>query len=150
MRFTFLALAAAALSQSTVIVATPLTAVATDIAAKFPVFDIDKVHAQPNVTLSQGGIRVDTAQAEFPATLLLCPTTNCISCFGFDLSSMPTHECIVPGFTFQSVSINQPSNQGLPFGVFVGPGGCVSFASLPAVNTCYNVIPAPFSDYSVT
>ncbi|CDO68195.1 hypothetical protein BN946_scf184938.g47 [Trametes cinnabarina] len=147
MRFTIFAVAAVAFGQA--VFASPLTPETTDIAAKFPVFDLDKVQAHPNITLTQGGIHIDAAQAEFPATLLLCTTTSCISCFGFDLSTLPTNECIASGINFQSAAISQPSNEGLPFGVFVGPGGCASFAQLPAVNTCYNVNPAPFSDYAI-
>ncbi|KAI8996337.1 hypothetical protein BD414DRAFT_477607 [Trametes punicea] len=147
MRSTFAAVALALLGQA--VYASPLTAETTDVAAAFPVVDLSSVQAHPNITLSQGGIHIDAAQQEFPATLLFCPTVSCISCFGIDLSSVPTNECLASGVNFASVSINQPSNEGLPFGVFVGPPGCESFVQLPAVNTCYNVNPAPFTDYAV-
>ncbi|KAI9063874.1 hypothetical protein FKP32DRAFT_1571143 [Trametes sanguinea] len=147
MRFTLFAVAAAVFGQT--VLASPLTPETTDIAAKFPVVELSSAQAHPNITLSQGGIHIDAAQAEFPATLLLCTTTSCISCFGFDLSAVPTNECIASGINYQSIAISQPSNEGLPFGVFGSPPGCTSFVQIPAVNTCYNVSPAPFADYAI-
>ncbi|KAH9888992.1 hypothetical protein C8Q73DRAFT_655076 [Cubamyces lactineus] len=148
MRSTFVAIALALFSQAAF--ASPLSTETTDIASKFPVVDLGSIQAHPNVTLSQAGIHVDAAQQEFPATLLLCPTTSCISCFGFDLSTLPTNECLAAGFNFESIAINQPSNEGLPFGVFVGPPGCLSFAQIPSVNTCYNANNGPFVDYAIS
>ncbi|CDO75987.1 hypothetical protein BN946_scf184548.g4 [Trametes cinnabarina] len=147
MRSTFFALAAALLCQTAL--ATPLTSKATDSGAEFPVVDISGVQARPLVPLSQGGIHVDTTQAEFPATLLLCSTPSCISCIGIDLSSLPMNECLTPDITFQTAVIRQPSAQGLPFTVFVGPPGCASFVPLSTVNTCYNLNSTAFSDFAL-
>ena len=94
------------------------------------------------------GIHSDAAQQTFPATLLLCPTANCASCFAFDLSTFPLDECFATS-SFTSVAISQPSNEGLPFAVLVGPAGCLSFAQIPTVNTCFNVNGGPFSDFAL-
>ncbi|KAI0372685.1 hypothetical protein BV20DRAFT_39257 [Pilatotrama ljubarskyi] len=147
MLFTFAIAALALLGQA--VDASVLATEATNVAASFPVVDITSAKAHPNITLGHGGIHADAAQAEFPATLLLCPTTSCISCFGFDLSATPTNLCLAAGFSYSSVAINQPSNEGLPFGVFIGPPGCASFLQIPAVNTCYNINGGTFSDYAV-
>ena len=146
--FAFAAIALALFGQTAF--AAPPSTEATDIASKFPVFDFGSIQAHPNVTLAPGGIHVDAAQQTFPATLLLCPTTSCISCFGFDLSAIPANNCLTAGFNFASFSINQPSNEGLPFGVFVGPPGCTSFFQIPEVNECFNVVNGTFADYSLT
>ncbi|KAI0351931.1 hypothetical protein OH77DRAFT_844212 [Trametes cingulata] len=147
MLFSFAIAAIAFFGQA--VYASPLSAETTSVAASFPVLDITSAKAHPNITLGHGGIHADAAQAEFPATLLLCPTASCISCFGFDLSVVPTNECLAAGLSYVSVAINQPSNEGLPFGVFIGPPGCASFLQIPAVNTCYNINGATFSDYAV-
>ncbi|KAI0657963.1 hypothetical protein C8Q70DRAFT_918529 [Cubamyces menziesii] len=146
--FALTAIALALFSQTAF--AAPPSTEATDIASKFPVFDFGSIQAHPNVTLAQGGIHVDAAQQEFPATLLLCPTASCISCFRFDLSATTTNECFAAGFDFASFSIDQPSNEGLSFGVFVGPPGCLSFFQIPEVNACFNVVNGTFADYSRT
>ncbi|KAI0774793.1 hypothetical protein BD413DRAFT_305524 [Trametes elegans] len=119
----------------------PVSSVATDIGKSFPVLDISAVQAHANLTLASSrapGIHADAAQAEFPATLLLCPTESCISCFGVDLSAIPPNQCLVTDFSFVSATINQPSNEGLPFGVFFSPPGCDEFVQMPEVNTCFN------------
>ncbi|KAH9935180.1 uncharacterized protein BXZ73DRAFT_100567 [Epithele typhae] len=90
----------------------------------------------------------DAVEATFPATLLLCPGTNCASCSGFDLSRIPVNVCFATS-AFRSVAISQPSNSGLPFGVVVGPSGCSSFAQIPTVNQCFNVNGGPFSDFAL-
>ncbi|KAH9926270.1 uncharacterized protein BXZ73DRAFT_90946 [Epithele typhae] len=90
----------------------------------------------------------DAAEATFPATLLLCPGVNCASCFGFDLSTLPVDVCLTTS-SFNSVAISQPSNEGLPFGVLVGPPGCASFAQIPTVNQCFNVNGGPFVDFAI-
>jgi hypothetical protein len=96
-----------------------------------------------NVTLATKGsstLRVDAAQAPFPATLLLCRTTGCGSCTGFDISLFPHNTCLIanPAFGFFSVFISQPSNEGFAFGVYAGPT-CPGLGLIPLVNTCFNV-----------
>ncbi|KAI0718026.1 hypothetical protein C8T65DRAFT_639765 [Cerioporus squamosus] len=161
MYFAIAAVALAALSQ--VAQATPLSTVATKveafrqavtIASKFPVHDlrVGSVAAQPNVTLPSDSLRSDVAGGA-GAILLLCPATNCLSCFAFDLGSLPdaeANECLIDeSSTFVSAAISQASNAGLPFEVLVGPSGCLSFAQIPAVNQCFNLSPAPFADFAI-
>ncbi|RPD64089.1 hypothetical protein L226DRAFT_533400 [Lentinus tigrinus ALCF2SS1-7] len=158
MYFAIAAVALVALSQ--LAQATPLSPVAVSVkpageavnfAAKFPVHDLGSIAAQPNVTLaSSSGVHTDVADATFPATLLLCPSVSCLSCFSFDLSTIPQNECLIDtSSTFSSVAISQPSNEGLPFEVLVGPTGCLSFAQIPAVNECFNVNNGPFTDFAI-
>ncbi|KAI0657962.1 hypothetical protein C8Q70DRAFT_251629 [Cubamyces menziesii] len=129
----------------------PLLGELTNAGAKFPVADVKDATVVEGKTLSTHGVlHTNTAQDFFPATLLLCPTDNCISCFPLDLSTFPVSTCLAELFTFQSVAINQPSDEGLPFGVFVGGGGCTEFTQIPVVNTCYNLfLDVPASDVSI-
>ncbi|RPD53656.1 hypothetical protein L227DRAFT_481056, partial [Lentinus tigrinus ALCF2SS1-6] len=123
------------------------------IAAKFPVHELGSasVAAHSNSTLaSASGVHSDAADAIFPATLLLCPSFNCASCFSFDLSTLPIDQCLIDlSSSFESVAISQPSNEGLPFAVLVGPPGCASFAQIPLVNECFNVNGGPFTDFAI-
>ncbi|KAI0718028.1 hypothetical protein C8T65DRAFT_100063 [Cerioporus squamosus] len=159
MSFAIAAVALAALSQ--VVQATPLSPVATSVkpfsegvtvAARFPVHELGSVAAHSNVTvtLPSGGVHSDVAAAIFPATLLLCPSTNCLSCFAFDLSTLPENVCLMDNeSSFYSVAINQPSNQGLPFLVVTGPVGCSAFAAIPNVNECFNINNPPYFDFAI-
>ena len=163
MFFTIAAAALVAFFQ--VAQATPLTSLTTTvkpvsnavtIGAHFPVHElrigdsaIDSVQAKVTHP-SASGLHSDTADATFPATLLLCPSTNCASCFSFDLSTLPVDECLFDSSSsFESVAISQPSNEGLPFAVLVGPTGCASFAQIPTVNECFNINGGPFADFAV-
>lgn len=128
--------------------ASPAVTVKTDIASKFPVHDLRSAVAHPNATLSTAGLHPAVAQAEFPAFLLMCPTVSCISCIQLDMSTIPHNECLGSGVEAMSVAINQPSNEGLPFGVFVAPDGCTSITQIPAVNTCYNVNGGTVSEFA--
>ena len=160
MFFTIAAAALVAFFQ--VAQATPLTSLTTTvkpvsnavtIGAHFPVHElridsaVDTVQAKVTHP-SASGLHRDTADSTFPATLLLCPSTNCASCFSFDLSTLPVDECLSTS-AFFSVAISQPSNEGLPFGVLVGPPGCASFAQIPVVNECFNVNGGPFTDFAI-
>ena len=95
----------------------------------------------------------EQAAASSSATLLLCEQRACGSCLAFDLLSAPHDVCLAPSvprdFRFSSVAISQPSNEGLPFGVLVGPPGCASFAQIPTVNECFNVNGGPFTDFAL-
>ncbi|KAL7280910.1 hypothetical protein ACG7TL_005854 [Trametes sanguinea] len=114
----------------------------TNAAASLPVVDLGSIAAKANTTLSatHEGIHTDLAQAIYPATLLLCPLGSCISCFPLDMSIIPPNTCLAEQISnIASVSIIQPSNAGLPYGVFVGGGDCSIFEAIPTVNTCFNI-----------
>ncbi|KAJ3005008.1 hypothetical protein NUW54_g4533 [Trametes sanguinea] len=69
-----------------------------------------------------------------------CPLGSCISCFPLDMSILPPNTCLAEQMSnIASVSIIQPSNAGLPYGMFVGTGDCSEFAQIPAVNTCFDI-----------
>ena len=78
------------------------------------------------------------ARQEFPAQLYMCAEESCASCWSpVDLSEWPADQChYINGFL--STAIVQPSGEGLPFAVAVGPPGCEEFAQIPEVNVCYN------------
>ncbi|RPD76931.1 hypothetical protein L226DRAFT_433016, partial [Lentinus tigrinus ALCF2SS1-7] len=100
--------------------------------------DLGSVSPHGNVTAGAAGVHTSSADAIYPATIFVCRALGCGSCTGYDLSIQPHNTCLVPGFTFVSAYINQPSNQGLPYAVYTGPSGCGSFAQIPLVNTCYD------------
>ena len=133
----------------------PPTSGAVTTASSFPQHELGAAGAASAATAGTSpasafaALNGDTAQQTFPATLLLCPGTGCASCFGFDLSTFPFDECFATSFSFESVAISQPSNEGLPFGVLVGPPGCASFAQIPTVNECFNVNGGPFTDFAL-
>ena len=89
------------------------------------------------------------AHAANPATLLLCPNTNCASCSGFALSSFPLDECFLTNVDALSVAISQPGGGGLPFEVTVGTPECASLAQIPTVNECFNVNGGPFTNFAL-
>ncbi|KAI0644244.1 hypothetical protein C8Q79DRAFT_136165 [Trametes meyenii] len=156
MRFGFTAFILGLLSSGSYATPPPIHAEPVHFGGKFPVYDLGAhdIEVHPNATVPLPGtskVHALDVPGEFPATLLLCPTVDCISCFGIDMSIVPHNECFTNGITFQSITINQPSNAGLPFGVFAGPSGCFSFAQIPSVNTCFNVNASgsPFTDYSL-
>ncbi|KAI0644241.1 hypothetical protein C8Q79DRAFT_135699 [Trametes meyenii] len=141
--FTTSMLALALVGQSAF--ATPFSRIVpgepTDIAASFPIVNIHSAVSKPNVTLpsaSRSRLHADVAipPGTFPATFLACPTDNCISCIPFDMSTFPHNTCLAQSFNISSVAINQPSDQGFPFGVFVG-NGCTNFIQVPGVNQCF-------------
>ncbi|KAH9846152.1 hypothetical protein C2E23DRAFT_604718 [Lenzites betulinus] len=119
-----------------------------------PVPTIDALHlsalgAHSNTTLPHGGIQANVAQQTFPASLLLCPDNACTLCEVFDLESQTENTCITKQLAINSVKINQPSNEGLPFAVLVGPPGCQSFAQIPTVNQCFPISGGPFATYAL-
>ncbi|KAI0800287.1 hypothetical protein C8Q74DRAFT_402830 [Fomes fomentarius] len=112
----------------------------------FPVANIGSLSPKPDVS----GVNTAVALAEFPATLLLFRNLQCSGqVTQVNLSATPANECFVSPSDFNSVAVSQPSNQGLPFGVGVGPSPCQQFAQIPRVNTCFNINGGPFSDYTV-
>ncbi|KAI1788179.1 hypothetical protein LXA43DRAFT_1063839 [Ganoderma leucocontextum] len=119
----------------------------------FPVIDLSSVDSETalaNTTLNTLGDLRDGPAAQFgAATLLLCQSFNCRRCFGFDIGRLPHRVCLTANPGFFSVAISQPSNFGLPFGVFVGPR-CSSFAQVPRVNTCFNIIGGPFQKVALS
>ncbi|KAI0629112.1 hypothetical protein C8Q77DRAFT_305791 [Trametes polyzona] len=131
----------------------PISAEPTDIGASFPVHPIGPASPLPtqNNTHGRPGPHPNIVPSDFPATLLLCNTVNCISCFQFDLSTIPHNSCLQAGFSYLSMAINQPNNAGLDFGVFGGPAGCASFAQIPTVNECFNSGPngQAFADFAL-
>ncbi|KAI0774794.1 hypothetical protein BD413DRAFT_305541 [Trametes elegans] len=83
----------------------------------------------------------------WPATLLLCATTDCANCDGWDMASVPVNECFSAGYQYYSVAIDQPSNGGLSFGTYVEQSGCSGYLQVQAVNTCYTIEGGTFEDY---
>ena len=141
--FTTLVIALAGAVQATPAAAATAVTPTIDLVsvdAKVPVVDLskDSVTEHPNVTLGTGG--ADAVGAIYPATLFLCRTSGCGSCTGFSLDGMTHNVCFDGGFSFVSMFISQPSNQGLPYAIYTGPLGCGSFAQVPVVNTCYNAL----------
>ncbi len=141
--FTTLALALAGTVRGTpVATATTLSPIINSVsaAASVPVVSLDlgSVAAHGNVTVGNGAAHTDAAEAIYPATIFFCSSFNCSGCAGFDLSIQPHQMCLSPGFNFVSMFISQPSNEGLPFAIYMGPVGLAAFAQVPVVNTCYN------------
>ena len=162
MYFVIAAVALAALAK--VAGATPLSTdistttvkgtAAVESSANYPVKDLDgPLVAHPNTTftLSSTGLHSLTSDAVFPATLQLCSQPGCSGCFNFDLSVLHRNQCIIDGSSLiNSIFINQPSNEGLPFAVLVGPSGCSAFTQIPSVNTCFNAVNGPFADFELS
>ncbi|KAH9888996.1 hypothetical protein C8Q73DRAFT_175524 [Cubamyces lactineus] len=140
MQYAFIALAIALFGQA---VANPIVGSEAEatVPASFPISDLTFGAIHTGTTLSQGGIHTDSAQQEFPASILLCRATNCVSCTSFDLSTAPLNECLTPNpiFSFVSVAIVQSSNEGLPFETTVGTPGCSELLQIPTVNECFNI-----------
>ena len=113
-------------------------------AASFPIHELAAAGAPTTHTaltspaVAFPGLHSDAAQQTFPATLLLCPSANCASCFGFDLSTLPVNVCLTTS-AFSSVAISQPSNVGIGFVVGVGQGDCANFVDISLVNTCFDI-----------
>ncbi|KAI0351932.1 hypothetical protein OH77DRAFT_1429258 [Trametes cingulata] len=153
---TLTVLALAFFGQSAYAVSSSLTnSPPTDIGAALPVVNIHSLTPKANATLSAAGhskIHADLfgeAPTDFPATLLLCPTDLCISCFAIDLSTLPVSMCLAESFNIKSVAISQPSDAGLSFGVFVGEPGCENFIQIPSVNGCFGDFGATISDIAI-
>ncbi|KAI0774795.1 hypothetical protein BD413DRAFT_611793 [Trametes elegans] len=88
---------------------------------------------------------------QFPATLLLCESADCSDCSGWEISSLPTNECLAAGFRYISVAIDQPSNAGMSLGVLNIVGGCGDCLQIPQVNTCYNIKGTTvFADFAIS
>ncbi|KAH9945904.1 uncharacterized protein BXZ73DRAFT_95422 [Epithele typhae] len=136
----------------------PIEASALDVttAASFPRHDLTSPLG-PRPTSAQNGTlpaasfqgpSTEVADAIFPAVLLLCSSFNCANCLSYNLQTTTVDTCLATS-AFSSVSISQPSNQGLPFAVYVGPSGCTNFAKIPVVNTCFNLVGGSFSNFLV-
>ncbi|KAJ3003227.1 hypothetical protein NUW54_g5411 [Trametes sanguinea] len=116
----------------------------------FPVVNLTAAEATPNVTLSLDGLQPDAGQQTFPAEIYFCQDDRCQSCFPpFELSTIPPHSCFNAPFPFWTVIVKQPSNEGLPFQVRVGPD-CDELYALPAVNICFQVFPPLFNVFDRT
>ena len=107
--------------------------------------DIQEIAADPNITLGQNSsaVHANTAEALFPATLLLCngPTCDPITdfCLGVDLRTTTRMRCFAASLPIVSAMIMQSSGEGLPFPVFVGPDGChTDLVQIPSVNQCFS------------
>ena len=138
----FVTIATALLSKSAL--ANPVSR-KTTISPDFPIspktLTRDNLTAHPEISknpksLSSLGL---AARQEFPASLVICPLQNCLECSAIDLSALPFNECLVSSELFVSVAIEQPSGEGLPFEVLVGPSTCSDFLQIPAVNECFNI-----------
>ncbi|OBZ69961.1 hypothetical protein A0H81_10182 [Grifola frondosa] len=102
---------------------------------------VSAISGSGSVTAALAGLHTDAAQQEFPAYLYVCSGLNCgTSCFAYDLSDLYTVTCYATAILYLSVEVVQPSNDGLPFGVYVGTN-CYGVL-IPYVNTCYNINPA--------
>ncbi|CDO68196.1 hypothetical protein BN946_scf184938.g48 [Trametes cinnabarina] len=67
------------------------------------------------------------------------------------MSILPPNTCLAEQLSdIVSVSIIQPSNAGLPYGVFVGGGDCSLFEQIATVNTCFNInLGKPATDVAI-
>ncbi|KAM5544327.1 hypothetical protein V8D89_001987 [Ganoderma adspersum] len=117
------------------------------IAAGFPIRTLDII--RNGTTGTHDSTITSRSAAANPATLLLCPSTNCATCSGFDLSSFPVDECFLTNVAALSVAISQPAGGGLPFAVAVGTPECASLAQIPTVNECFNVNGGPFTNFAL-
>ncbi|KAI0754938.1 hypothetical protein C8Q80DRAFT_399255 [Daedaleopsis nitida] len=160
MQFVIAAVALAALSQvaSAIPMARsssaikPISGEMTTMAAGFPIHDLASFEMLTNFTSGGHGVHADATAAAFPATLLLCPSLNCASCFAFNMASLPINQCLLDtSSTFSSFAISQPSGAGLaPFRLFVGPAnGCASGAQTTVVNECFNINGPQFQDFAL-
>ena len=109
----------------------------------------DTTGTHDGTTGAYDGTILDRAAAANPAILLLCPTTNCATCSGFNLSTFPTNECFLTNVQAVSVGISQPGGGGLPFTVAVGTAQCATLAAIPAVNECFNINGGPFTNFAL-
>lgn len=100
--------------------------------------DPGAIPANRTLRLSSDPLEGVSALQVFPATLFLCQSFGCGNCITFDLSVIPLGVCLNADFNIFSGGIVQPSGEGLPFGVFVGPPGCRSFEQITFVNACFN------------
>ena len=109
------------------------------VTTNFPHAELNSVAGVLNLTRSANGVHTDTTQAEFPASLVFFSGTQCTgTASSVDLSTLAHARCF-PTPSYNSLAIVQPSNEGLLFGVFVGPGTqCASLTQIPSVNTCFN------------
>ncbi|RPD58773.1 hypothetical protein L227DRAFT_601766 [Lentinus tigrinus ALCF2SS1-6] len=151
---TTLALALVGTVHANPVARSTLTASVDSVSASkdIPVVSLDLGSVSPhgNVTVGTAGVHTSSADAIYPATIFVCRALGCGSCTGYDLSIQPHNTCLGPGFNFVSAYINQPSNQGLPYGVYTGPTGCGSFAQIPQVNTCYDASNYIGADFKLT
>ncbi|KAI0793664.1 hypothetical protein C8Q74DRAFT_1215207 [Fomes fomentarius] len=127
--------------------ASPLTtADTTSIAGSLPVSDTVLVPVAANFTSAANDVHPD---AGVSSILVTCTGAGCSgTCYNTPLPLM-FETCLgVPAFN--SVAVTQQFNEALPYGVFVGPPGCASFAQIPVINTCFNVINGPFTVFELT
>ncbi|PIL25373.1 hypothetical protein GSI_13263 [Ganoderma sinense ZZ0214-1] len=137
------------------------TSLDVTIAAGFPIRTLDIIRdgttgthdgttgTHDGTTGTHDGTIRGRSPAANPATLLLCPSTNCATCSGFNLSSFPVDECFLTNVEALSVAISQPGGGGLPFEVTVGTAGCATLAEIPAVNECFNINGGPFTNFAL-
>lgn len=123
------------------ITATPVTPKTSPIAASFPITTLREFGIHSSITLARKDIpAILGARQDSPATLLLCPSANCVSCSVVDLDQSESKAmCYGTGKELSSVAISQPSNEGLSFAIAVGTPTCADFEQIPVVNTCFNV-----------
>ena len=164
----FVALAALVLAAiSQVALTTPTTSPTkptkfdVTIAAGFPIGTLDIIRngttgthdgttgTRDGTTGTHDGTIRGRAPAANPATLLLCPTTGCATCSGFNLSTFAVDECFLTNVEAVSVAISQPGGGGLPFAVAVGTPECATLAEIPAVNECFNINGGPFTNFAL-
>lgn len=140
MHCSFVALTLIVLGRYT-ITATPVAPERSTIAASFPISTLRGFGIRSNVTLPRKDIpAIIRARQDSPATLLLCPSANCVSCSVVDLDQSESKAmCYGTGQELSSVAISQPSNEGLSFAIAVGTPTCTHFEQIPVVNTCFNV-----------
>ncbi|KAI0351928.1 hypothetical protein OH77DRAFT_844289 [Trametes cingulata] len=116
------------------------------VAASFPISELHTYYAGPrfDTTAPQSSFRPAVKRQEFPASLRLCHTVDCGICFTQDLSQViragAEGDCFTGNFEILSVAIDQPSNEGLPFVVGVGPASCAEpLVDIATVNECFNL-----------
>ncbi|KAI0793693.1 hypothetical protein C8Q74DRAFT_1435957 [Fomes fomentarius] len=141
-------LALALFTTSTAARASPLAGESTSNASTLPVSDIVLTPVAANFTsaAARNSVRPD---ATVPSILLTCAGVGCTgSCSRTPLPT--TFEVCLGEVAFSSVAVTQQFNEALPYGVFVGPPGCASFAQIPTINTCFNLNGGPFTDFELT
>ena len=120
---------------------------ANAVAGTLPVSDIVLVPTVKGVSpaVTKGLHRRQTTFS----TLVTCSAADCAS--GCSNTELPTEFDICLGLpAFTSVGVIQQLDEALPYGVFVGPSGCESFAQIPEINTCFNTGGVTFTDFEIT
>ena len=120
---------------------------ANAVAGTLPVSDVVLVPTVQNVSpaVTKGLHRRQTTFS----TLVTCSEADCAG--GCSNTELPTEFDICLGLpAFTSVGVLQQLDEALPYGVFVGPSGCESFAQIPEINTCFNTGGVTFTDFEIT